>query len=107
MVVARVRMNKQNSNAYALAFKKMFDKCLSINPAFEHGSTLLGVLIDWSDAEANGLLKAVGKTVAENLLKKCKVHWIRSCQRVAELPHLTTDKKKKIFSYIYATPSPN
>ena len=34
-----------------------------------------------SDAEENGLKHAVGKELVENLLKGCKVHWNRSCQR--------------------------
>ena len=31
-------------------------------------------MIDWSDAEANGLRKAVGDIVANRLLKGCQVH---------------------------------
>ena len=41
-------------------------------------------MTDWSDAEIRGLKTAVGKDMAEKLLKGCKVHWQRSCQRVAE-----------------------
>ena len=44
----------------------------------------MGVVTDWSDAEINGLRMAVGKDTAEKLLKGCKVHWQRSCQRVAD-----------------------
>ena len=53
-------------------------KCLtSVEVAmktFELGSTLQGVVTDWSDAEINGLKMAVGKRTAEKLLKGCKVH---------------------------------
>ena len=31
----------------------------------------------------SGLKKAVGEQKAEELLKGCKVHWQRSCQRIA------------------------
>ena len=46
--------------------------------------TLKGVVTDWSDAEISGLKMAVGKALADQLLKGCKVHWQRSCQGVAE-----------------------
>ena len=62
----------------------MFDQCKKDNPEFGVGKTLLGVVIDWSDAEADGLRLAVGKETAHLLLKGCKVHWIQSYQRVAE-----------------------
>lgn len=83
MVIARVRLNRQTSKAYALAFKKIFAKCSSVNQNVP-GSTLLGILTDWSDAETKGLKQAVGRAVAENLLKGCSVHWNRSCQRVSD-----------------------
>ena len=99
MVVGRVRMNKQNSGAYALAFEKMVTKCKSTRDDFEVGSTLLGVITDWSDAEINGLKQAIGKPMAEKLLKGCAVHWNRSCQRVADRAASSEDKQreKRIF----------
>ena len=35
MVIARVRLDKQSKEAYALAFKKMFDKCASVSLKLE------------------------------------------------------------------------
>ena len=35
MVIARVRLDKQSKEAYALAFKKMFDKCASVRKDFK------------------------------------------------------------------------
>ena len=84
MVVCRVRITKQSKDAYALCFKVMFDRCKRDNPEFDVGKTLLGVIIDWSDAEAEGLRLAVGEEIANLLLKGCKVHWIRSYKRVAD-----------------------
>ena len=55
MVIARVRLNKQTSEAYGIAFSKMFGKCSSVCCDFQPGSSLLGLLIDWSDAEMKGL----------------------------------------------------
>ena len=40
------------------------------------GKALLGIIIEWSDAEAEGMTTA--------LLKRCKVHWINLYQRVAD-----------------------
>ena len=42
------------------------------------------IIIDWNDAEADGLRLAVGEEMANTLLKGCKVYWIRSYQRVAD-----------------------
>ena len=84
MVIARIRLNKQSADAYALAIKKVFSKCESDCDTFCIGETLLGIIIDWSDAEILGLKQAIGESKAQSLLRGCKVHWYRSCQRVAD-----------------------
>ena len=81
-IVSRIRMDKQDANAHALAFRKTFDACKESYPDFSVGSTLLGVVVDWSDAEIQGLAKAVGRELANELLRGCNVHWARSWQRV-------------------------
>ena len=78
VVVSRVRMDKQDGNAYALAFSKTFKKCKADHPDFEPGKTLKGVVVDWSDAEIKGLSQAVGQDMAIELLKGCAIHWTRS-----------------------------
>ena len=95
MVVARLRLDAQTALAYSLAFKKVFEKCKRFNKEFELGSTLQGIITDWSDAEISGLKMAVGKNLAEKLLKGCKVHWQRSCQRVADKVATSKDRKKE------------
>ena len=95
IVVARIRLDTQKSDGYALCFKKIFDKCRSTNDDFELGSTLQGIVTDWSDAEINGLKIAVGKKTAEKLHKGCKVHWQRSCQRVADRVLSSRDKMRE------------
>ncbi len=45
-VVARVRLDKQTAEAYALAFRKIFNHCSQNSKTFEVGKTLLGVVID-------------------------------------------------------------
>ena len=63
---------------------------------------LQGIVTDWSDAEILGLKTAVGKDMAEKLLKGCKVHWQRSCQRVAEKVLSSHDRlrEKRVFLQI-------
>ena len=73
MIIARIRLDKQCSTAYFLAFKKLLEKVSS--------NTLHGLIVDWSDAQIKGLKLAVGSERAEILLKGCKVHWMRSCKR--------------------------
>ena len=51
VVISRVRMDKQTWEAFALAFKKTFEKASKDCPKFSLGGTLLGIVVDWSDAE--------------------------------------------------------
>ena len=67
---------------YVLVMSPLMSKTLASSPCI--GQTLLGIIIDWNDAEADGLLLAVGEEMANTLLKGCKVHWIRSYQGVAD-----------------------
>ena len=60
-VIARVRLSQQSTEAYALSFRKIIAKCKADCPEFEIGTTLLGIMIDWSDAEIKSLHFAVGK----------------------------------------------
>ena len=102
VVVNRVRMNKQDASAYSLAYSKTFNRCKSSNSTFKLGTSLLGVVVDWSDAEIKGLGNAVGKELAITLLKGCKVHWTRSWQRVRDRIATAKDRvrEKGLFSSI-------
>ena len=53
------------------------------------------VTADWSDAEINGLEAVVGHAKAMELLKGCKVHWQRSCQRVADRVATSSNRKRE------------
>ena len=59
IVVSRVRMNKQDHQAYCLGFKNTFQQCASNHFSFKVGESLIGIVIDWSDSEIRGLSKAV------------------------------------------------
>ena len=48
-----------------------------------------------SDTETKGLREAVGKDVADHLLRGCNVHWARSYQRVAERVNSSIQKDNK------------
>ena len=101
-VVSRVRMDRQGKSAYQLAFKKTFQKCKTDYPSFEPGTSLLGVIVDWSDTEIQGLGGAVGPDVARKLLRGCSVHWSRSWQRVRNRVLKSSNKEyeKRLFSTI-------
>ena len=85
-------MNRQDAAAHGLAYSKTFTKCKSVHNDFEPGESLLGIIVDWSDAEIKGLGIAVGKERAITLLKECKVHWTRSWQRVRDRNVTSNDK---------------
>jgi len=68
-VVSRARMDKEGTKAYALAFKKTFQKCEEDHPEFRPGSSLMGIATDWNDAEISGLGEAIDKEAAKSLLR--------------------------------------
>ena len=84
IVVCRIRVTSQSAQAYALCFMKTFEQCKKDHPNFTVGESLVGVVVDWSDAQCNGLRLALGKELADELLRGCEVHWNRSYQRVSE-----------------------
>lgn len=96
MVVARVWLSTQSEQGYRLAYKKMFDHCKDQYSNFDLGKSLQAIVIDWSDAEVNGLKAAIGEKQAMSLFRGCKVHWLRSCQRVAE--RVASSENKPFFA---------
>ena len=59
VIVARLRSNKENSEIYRKAFTLMFDTCRDDEPSYDVHENLQGVVIDWSDTECSGLVKAL------------------------------------------------
>ena len=96
-----------HASAYALAFKKVFEKCNRFNKEFELGCILQGIIIDWLDAEISGLKTAIGNDLVGKLLKGCKVHWQRSCQCVADKVATSSDKEKETYTYEDLITDPN
>lgn len=62
MVICRIRLNKQSSEVYCLAFKMVLERCPSGN--------ILGLVVDWSDAQIKGLQMAVSYDKADSLMKE-------------------------------------
>ncbi len=48
MVVARVRLNRIDTDAYAQCFKAIFDAVSKDHPMFKIGVSLNGIIADWS-----------------------------------------------------------
>ena len=84
IVICQIQVTSQSAQAYALCFMKTFEQCKKDHPNFTVGESLVGVVVDWSDAQCNGLRLALGKELADKLLRGCEVHWNRSYQRVSE-----------------------
>jgi len=99
-IVGRVHLFHQISTAYVLAFSKLFLKCKNCYPIFELCKLLVGVITDWSDAQVNGLKKFAGDKVATQLLKGCRVHWIRSWHHIRDKIIWNEPKEKQIFTKI-------
>ena len=85
VIVARLRGNKENSEMYRKAFTLMFDTCKADEPSYDVHKSLQGIIIDWSDTERSGLVKAQGSELATKLLRGCVVHWARSYQRLLHM----------------------
>ena len=81
MIVCRIHLTTQTHEGYALCFRLMFDRCKKECPSFQLGKTLVGIVVDWSDV---GLRDAVGEKLANQLLKGCQIHWMRSFHKIAD-----------------------
>ena len=84
IIVGRCLLSKDDGDGYGIGFSKIFGMARGDCSSFEVGKTLRGIVIDWSNAEASGLQKAVRNTMANGLLRGSQVHWARSSQRVAD-----------------------
>ena len=74
IVVARVRLNQLNAEAYVHAvFSAIFTTTSTRHPEFSVEGTLAGIILDRSNTQVQGLEKAVGKDVADKVVKGCQV----------------------------------
>ena len=72
-------MNHLTTEAYKHSFSAIFKTTSPRHPSFSVGGSLEGVLVKWSDAQLQGLEKAVGKDVANKVVKGCQVSELRLC----------------------------
>ena len=73
MTVARVRLNRLDTEAYSKCFQTVFSTVRQDHPQFRVGKMLVGIITDWSDQQFNGLAEAIGEEPAEKLVKGCRV----------------------------------
>ncbi len=72
-IVARVRLDRVNKESYTDAFRAIFHTVEQDYPDFKLGTTLNGIILDWSDSQYAGLAGAIGPELAEQLVKGCRV----------------------------------
>ena len=68
MVVARICLDKENSEAYRIAFQKVFSTCTSKCLSFSPTNSLKGIDIDWSKAKMNGIKLAMERRLQRDTL---------------------------------------
>ena len=71
--MARVYLDRLTADAYCKCFEAIFSAASSATPKFAVGTSLVGIITDWSDHQFAGLEKAVGKDIAESVVKGCQV----------------------------------
>jgi len=76
----------------------MFTTCNKDIPSYDVNTNLQGIVVDWSDTERAGLIKALGSELATKLLRGCAVHWARSYQRVAAGVSTTVPNSNRILA---------
>ena len=97
--VARVPCDKQDGESYATSFQEVFNKVTECYPYFRKGKSLKQILVDFDDAEYNGLVKVLEKDFAEKVIRGCSVHWMRSVNRVAKIVCRSSDEES-VFKHL-------
>ena len=82
-VVTRVLMSKLTSAAYKAALEQILIITTNIHPEFDHGSAVKSWVVDFSEAQANGLAENLGKEKASQVIRGCNVHYMRNAEKTA------------------------
>ena len=90
---SRVLYDKQDGESHNLSFYEVFKQATKVNAKFNHGKSLRQIVVDFDDAEYNGLTLVLGKDITEKLLRGCSVHWKCSVNKVANLVCLSRDEE--------------
>lgn len=85
-------------SAYKDAFQTIFSKVKEYYPNFGVGTTLNGIICDWSDTHLNGLEQAIGVDVANRVVKGCQVRFLVTvkvhCMYLAKLNYISALSKE-------------
>ena len=95
-VTARVMMNRLTAMAYEKSFELAFKCCTDSDPEFENGKNIVGFVVDFSDAQAKGFESVVGESKAIEVLRGCRVHWMRQAMKQADKMS-NNEVEKKLF----------
>ena len=61
MVVGRANMDRTTTEAYSKALDVLFRQCTEFFPPFDNGQILSGIIVDYSDAQAEGIEETLGE----------------------------------------------
>ena len=81
---------------FLTCFREVFNKVTNCYPNFRKGQSLKQILVDFDDAEYNGLVQVLGKDLAEKVIRGCSVHWMRSVNSVAKIV-CTSSEEENVF----------
>ena len=97
--MARVCLNRLTADAYAQCFQSVFETVKKDHPQIAVGTSLQGIVLDWSDHQMKGQEAAVASRVA----KGCRVHFQHSVKRVSEQVNKNQPCADKAFTTIAYT----
>ncbi|KAK3736283.1 hypothetical protein QZH41_020744 [Actinostola sp. cb2023] len=81
-----------HGTAYSTAIQEIFNSVSRKFTTFENGKNLKQIMVDFDDAEYNGLKTVIGEKLAEKIIRGCSVHWMRSVNRVSGLVTNTAEE---------------
>ena len=94
--VFRVFLNKQNAESISFVCRHAFQHINKEHSEFRNGEAIKQIMVNYSDAEENGLRDALGDEFVEKVLRGCKFHFLQSVAKVAAVV-TETDTQKTMF----------